>query len=186
MDETSKDARESIRPWAWSEKGTPAIVSLTFARGKRVSVLAAFNYKGFLAWTHTPDTFTRQTFHTAFVETVLPHLNPWPGRNSIVIIDNAQIHMYRQLEEAIQTRGATLCHLPPYSPWLNPIETGFGFAKKWIQRKANLVYHTQPHLSLDLAFKMCISKNRWVPTFLLIQDMKALILVISQTYSLNK
>jgi len=91
------------------------------------------DYNGFVAWTDTPNTFTRQTFHLAFVEIILPHLNAWPGRNSIVIIDNAQIHMYKQLEEAIQSRGAILCHLPPYSPWLNSIETGFGSVKKWIQ-----------------------------------------------------
>lgn len=159
VDETSKDARESIRQWAWSRKGKPAIVNLPFSRGKRISVLAAFNSEGFVAWGHTPNTFTRATFHDTFIETVLPHLQPWPMPNSIVIIDNARIHMYRQLEEAIQSRGAILCHLPPYSPWLNPIETGFASLKKWIQRHANIVYRKQPHLALDLAFKICITKK---------------------------
>lgn len=79
--------------------------------------------------------------------------------NSIIIIDNTRIHMYRQLEEAIQSRGAILCYLPPYSPHLNPIECGFAFVKKWIERHANLVYRTEPHLTLDLAFKKCAPKE---------------------------
>lgn len=159
VDETSKDTRASIRQWAWSQKGTPAIVSLPFSRGKRVSVLAAFNSNGFVAWAHTPDTFTRQTFHSAFVQTILPHLRPWPGCNSIVIIDNARIHIYRQLEEAIASVGAYLCFLPPYSPHLNPIEVGFALVKKWIAKNANIVYRHQPHDVLDLAFKKCASKK---------------------------
>lgn len=140
VDEMSKDARASIHHWAWSQKGTPSIVTLPFARGKRISVLAAFDSNGFVAWAHTPDTFTRQTFHDAFVRTILPHLQPWPGHNSIVIIDNARIHMYRQLQEAIESRGAILCFLPPYSPHLNPIEVGFALVKKWIEKHANIVY----------------------------------------------
>jgi transposase len=153
LDETSKDGRSSLRRYAWSSKGTPAIVELPFSRGKRVSAIAAFSYTGFIGWEFTEGTFTRLSFHSAFVSKILPHLNPWPLPNSLLIIDNAKIHMYKELQDAVESRGAKIFFLPPYSPQLNPIEVAFGLVKKWIEKNANLSFHHNPEECLDLAFK---------------------------------
>lgn len=99
LDETSKDGRHAFRRYAWSAKNKPAVVKLPFSRGKRVSILAALDHSGFVAWRTTPGTFTRGSFHQAFVECVVPLLNPWPLPRSIVVLDNAKIHMYKELEE---------------------------------------------------------------------------------------
>ena len=42
--------------------------------------------------------YTRDRFHAAFVEKMLPLLNPWPLPRSVVVLDNAKIHMYKELE----------------------------------------------------------------------------------------
>lgn len=159
IDETSKDGRSALRRYAWSARGTPAIVQLPFSRGIRVSALAAFSSKGFLAWEFTRGTFTRLSFHHAFVNKILPHLNSWPLSNSIVIIDNARIHMYKEFQDAIETRGAMLFFLPPYSPQLNPIEVGFSLIKRWIEKNGNLAFHYTSEEVLDLAFRSCASKG---------------------------
>jgi len=159
IDETSKDGRSALRRYAWSTRGTPAIVELPFSRGKRVSALAAFNSKGFLAWQFTTGTFTRHSFHDAVVNKILPHLMPWPLPNSIVIIDNARIHMYKEFQDAIESRGAMLYFLPPYSPQLNPIEVGFSLVKRWIEKNANLAFHHEPEAVLDLAFRSCANRD---------------------------
>lgn len=159
VDETSKDGRDAVRRYAWAPIGSPAIVSLPFSRGQRVSALAAFNSNGFFAWSFTTGTFTRKSFHDAFVNTILPHLQPWPMPNSVVIIDNARIHMYKQFQDAIETRGALLFFLPPYSPHLNPIETGFSLVKRYIQKKGYLAFHHLPKPVLDLSFRQCASKG---------------------------
>ena len=106
IDETSKDGRDALRRYGWSRVNEPEIVSQPFSRGNRVSVLAAFDTTGFFAWTTTEGTFTRQKFHTGFIDHILPHLNPWPMPRSIVILDNAKIHIYRELEIAIHRSGA--------------------------------------------------------------------------------
>uniref|UniRef100_H3G5W5 Tc1-like transposase DDE domain-containing protein n=1 Tax=Phytophthora ramorum TaxID=164328 RepID=H3G5W5_PHYRM len=49
---------------------------------------------------------------------------------SIVVLDNANIHMYKELQEMIHETGALLFFLPPYSPDLNPIEVGFSLLKR--------------------------------------------------------
>ena len=116
IDETSKDGRQAYRRYGRSKKGTKSYVKLPFSRGTRVSIFAALNVKGFMLWETTRGMFTRSTFHNAFAKHVVPKLNPWPLPNSIVIMDNAKIHMYRELEDSIHQCGARLLFLPPYSP----------------------------------------------------------------------
>lgn len=150
IDETSKDGRHAFRRYAWSEINQPAIVKLSFARGKRVSIIAALDHTGFVG-----GTFTRGSFHKAFVATVVPMLNPWPVPRSIVVLDNAKIHMYPELEEVIHMTGAGLIFLPPYSPQLNPIEFAFGRLKAWIQKHANLDFPLYPEQVLRAAMPSC-------------------------------
>ncbi|POM78101.1 Tc1-mariner class Transposase [Phytophthora palmivora] len=111
-------------------RGERAIVRVPFARGERVSILAACDVNGFVAWRTTRGTFTRLAFNRAFVESVHLRLNPWPIPRSIVVLDNACIHMYPGLEAAIHSVGAVLLFLPPYCPQFNPIEIMFGQLKR--------------------------------------------------------
>lgn len=99
LDETAKAGRDCMRRYAWSPRGTPAVVDLPFRRGERVSVLAAMDTTGFFAWEMTRGTFSRKEFHKAFSEKIAPLLNRWPLPRSIVVLDNAKIHMYRELED---------------------------------------------------------------------------------------
>ncbi|KAG6942215.1 hypothetical protein JG688_00018254, partial [Phytophthora aleatoria] len=94
--------------------------------------------KGFFGWGNVEGTFTRLEFHNVFKEKILPFLNPWPLPRSIVVMDNAKIHMYKELQAMVHATGALLFFLPPYSPDLNPIEVGFSLLKRWIQRHANM------------------------------------------------
>ena len=155
IDETSKDGRDAFRRYARSKRGTKAVVKLPFSRGKRVSVLAALDYNGFMSWKCTGGTFTRKKFHRAFSKKIVPHLNPWPLPRSIVVMDNAKIHMFKELEDAVHQCGARLIFLPPYSPELNPIEVCFGQLKRWIQKHANLVFPLHPEMVLDVAMPAC-------------------------------
>lgn len=159
IDETSKDGRDVFRKYARSKKGTKAIVKLPFSRGKRVSVLASLDTRGFSAWKSTTGTFTRNKFHHAFAEKVIPQLNPWPLPRSIVIMDNAKIHMFRELQDSIHQTGARLLFLPPYSPELNPIEVCFGQLKRWLQKHANLVFPLYPEQVLEVAMRMCLKNS---------------------------
>ena len=155
IDETSKDGRDAFRRYARSKQGTKAVCRLPFSRGKRVSVLAAMDHNGFFAWKCTDGTFNRRRFHHAFVEKIIPQLNPWPLPKSIVIMDNAKIHLFRELEQTIHQTGARLIFLPPYSPELNPIEVLFGQLKRWIQKHANLVFPLYPERVLEVAMPKC-------------------------------
>jgi hypothetical protein len=155
VDETAKDSRDGARRYAWSKRNIPAVVTLPFVRGERVSVLAAMSTDGFLSWGFTTGTFTRHKFHRTSYEKILPLLNPWPLPRSILVLDNAKIHMYRELEEAVHSVGALLFFLPPYCPQLNPIEVGFSLLKRWIQKNVNMAFSFAPEEVLDLAMWSC-------------------------------
>ena len=57
---------------------------------------------------------------------VLPHMAPFPGPRSVLILDNASIHQRDRLERLVQARGGRVMWLPPYCWFLNPIEEAFG------------------------------------------------------------
>ncbi|KAG6947205.1 hypothetical protein JG687_00016257, partial [Phytophthora cactorum] len=98
IDETSKDGRHAYRRYGWSACNTKCVVKLPFSRDKRRFIFATVNHSGFVAWETTEGTFTRTSFHRAFVKHVIPLLNPWSLPNSVVILDNAKIHSYKELE----------------------------------------------------------------------------------------
>ena len=69
----------------------------------------------------------------AYVEQVLaPTLVP----GDIVILDNLGSHRSDKVRLAIETRGASLLYLPPYSPDLNPIEQAFAKLKALLRKIA--------------------------------------------------
>jgi transposase len=69
----------------------------------------------------------------AYVEQVLvPTLEP----GDIVVTDNLPAHKNAAVRAAIETKGATLRYLPPYSPDFNPIENAFAKLKALLRKAA--------------------------------------------------
>jgi len=69
----------------------------------------------------------------AYVEQMLaPTLEP----GDIVIMDNLPAHKSAAVRDAIETAGAELRFLPPYSPDFNPIENAFAKLKAWLRKVA--------------------------------------------------
>ena len=67
----------------------------------------------------------------AYVGQILaPTLNP----GDIVVMDNLPCHKVADVQEAIESRGAQLLYLPPYSPDLNPIEQAFAKLKARLRK----------------------------------------------------
>ncbi len=64
--------------------------------------------------------------------TVLPLLMPFNGLNahSVVILDNASIHHVAIVQDIINSVGALVKFLPPYSPDLMPLEEVFAETKQ--------------------------------------------------------
>lgn len=94
---------------------------------------------------------------SAYVDVLLDNMNPYPQKNSVLVMDNASTHHFEGLREKIEARyvyifgmtsllayrrayrGMRLVYLPAYSPDLNPIEEGFSAMKAWIRRNRDYV-----------------------------------------------
>lgn len=66
-------------------------------------------------------------------------MNPYPGKNSVLVLDNARIHHDDRWVSIIEDLGGHVEFLPPYSPDFNPIETAFSWLKAWLRRNRNMV-----------------------------------------------
>ena|SRR5438128_9281928 len=61
-------------------------------------------------------------------------MNPFSGKNSVLVMDNARIHHNTEWVSMIEELGGRVLFLPPYSPDFNPIELAFSTIKAWLQR----------------------------------------------------
>lgn len=72
--------------------------------------------------------------------------NNHPNQQHIIIMDNAKIHQKQSLYEIFNREHVSLLFLPPYSPFLNPIERCFSqvksHVKKWLCDNNNRVIAT--------------------------------------------
>ena len=66
---------------------------------------------------------------------LLAHLLPFNGINcnSVLLLDNASIHHTDRVAKLIQSAGAIMHFIPPYSPDLNPIEECFSKVKAYLK-----------------------------------------------------
>jgi len=80
-----------------------------------------------------------------FVEkSLLPHLCPFNGINlqSVVVMDNCSIHHVERVVELIESTGALVIFLPPYSPDFNPVEEAFAKVKAYLKANEMVVQAT--------------------------------------------
>ncbi|CAG8652773.1 13392_t:CDS:1, partial [Racocetra fulgida] len=66
-------------------------------------------------------------------------MNPFPGKNNIIVLDNAKIHQNEIFVNIVEELGCHVIFLPPYSPDYNPIKTAFSIIKSWIKRNRDFM-----------------------------------------------
>lgn len=67
----------------------------------RFSVLPALSLDGILAVKIVEGSFTTELFKN-FIDGLLDHMNPFPGPNSVIIMDNCRIHRAQAIRDMIE------------------------------------------------------------------------------------
>ena len=73
----------------------------------RFSVLPALSLDGILAVKIVEGSFTTELFKN-FIDSLLDHMNPFPGPNSVIVMDNCQIHRAQAVWDMIEERSVIL------------------------------------------------------------------------------
>ena len=77
---------------------------------------------------------TRSEHFIEFLVGVMDTLDQFDIKGRYLIMDNAAIHKVTEIQNLITSRGYKATYLPPYSPFLNPIELFWSKIKGNIRR----------------------------------------------------
>lgn len=136
------------RRYGWAPRSERVREAVPAGHWRTLTVLAALTTKGVLA-SMSIESPTDGDVFLAFVEQVLtPRLQP----GHVVILDNLGAHKVDGVRELVESRGACLLYLPPYSPDFNPIEQAWSKLKQMLRGiKARLLEQLAPALAQALA-----------------------------------
>jgi len=115
-----------------SLRGTRLLARVPHGHWQTLTFLAALRHDRISA----PCVFDGPIDGVSFLAYTEQILVPTLGRGDIVIMDNLGSHKGVAVRRAIQSAGARLFFLPPYSPDLNPIEQAFAKLKTLLRKAA--------------------------------------------------
>jgi transposase len=131
------------RPRGRSLRGTRLIASVPYGHWKTTTFLAGLRTSGLVAPLVVDGAINGEIFLAYVRQQLVPTLRS----GDVVIMDNLSSHKPAGVRQAIESVGAAVSFLPPYSPDLNPIENAF--AKfKWLLKSA-------AHRTVDALWKAC-------------------------------
>jgi len=107
LDETHVHSHASQhRTHGRSQRGRPCVRREFLVRGKRLNVFAVFTERGFLSWRIMERNGTAEEYRTFVWDCVVPHMNAFPNAQSLLLMDNARIHLGDTVEEWMDEIGA--------------------------------------------------------------------------------
>ena len=121
-----------IRRYGWGPKSSRVISDAPHGHWKTTTFLAALRSTGFTAPLVVDGPMNGNVFLAYVEQQLIQTLKP----GDLVIMDNLSSHKRVGVKEAIESVGAELMYLPPYSPDLNPIELAFSKLKTLLRKAA--------------------------------------------------
>lgn len=119
------------RLFARAVDGERAIGSIPRTKGGNISLIGALNLDGLVAAMTVPGSTNTEVFLTYVTQVLAPQL--WKG--AIVVMDNLRVHHAERVKIAIESVGAFVKFLPPYSPDLSPIELCWSKLKQFLRSR---------------------------------------------------
>lgn len=121
------------RSHAWVKRGVEFEERLPANWGKKsLTILGAIRLTGWVLLSTMFDTANSERFVHWLTSRLLPKLK----RGDVLVMDNLPAHHDRRVRAACAARGVRVIYLPPYSPDLNPIESGWALQKQHVRKWA--------------------------------------------------
>jgi transposase len=131
LDETGADTKLARR-YGWGPKSARVVSDVPCGHWRTTTFVAALRTTGLTAPLVVDGAMNSEIFLAYVQQFLLPTLRA----GDIVVMDNLSSHKQRGVREAIESVGAQLSYLPPYSPDLNPIEQAFSKLKTLLRKHA--------------------------------------------------
>ncbi len=118
------------RRYARAPKGQRVAEALPRNTPANVSVAGALGAGKLLAACCIEGAFDGEAFAAFIEQMVVPQLQP----GQTVLMDNVPTHQAARVKSAVKSAGATLLHLPAYSPDLDPLEPCWSKIKTFLRK----------------------------------------------------
>lgn len=118
-----------VRTHGRSVAGSRCVGSAPAGHWKVMTAVAAIRLGGLSASATVACPMDGELFQTYVQEALLPALN----EGDVVVMDNLPGHRHPRVRELVESAGATLLYLPPYSPDFNPIEMVWSKVKRLLR-----------------------------------------------------
>lgn len=120
------------RAYARGPRGKRVVCKTPHGHWKILSTIAALTVDGMLGYGSFDGATDTETFLTFVRDGLVPHLKP----GQVVVLDNLPAHKSPKVDELIESAGARVLRLPPYSPDFNPIEMAISKMKSLLRKLA--------------------------------------------------
>ena len=115
-----------------SLRGSRLVAKVPHGHWKTTTFIGALRHDGLTAPTVIDGAINGPLFLAYVQQQLVPTLRP----GDLVVMDNLASHKVAGVREAIETAGARVVYLPPYSPDFNPIEMLFAKLKHLVRSAA--------------------------------------------------
>lgn len=116
----------------WAPKGERCRAAVPHGHWKTTTFVGGLTLTGICA----PMLLDGPMDGEAFLAWCEQMLAPVLRSGDVVVMDNLPAHKVAGIRQAIETTGAILLYLPPYSPDFNPIENAFAKLKAHVRKAA--------------------------------------------------
>ena len=116
VDETGFGRFSYNHRMGWAPCGKQLRVLKDKPRQTSISVIACSSDAGWIKYDEHKGAVNRAKFGDFLRSLDLP-------QGSVLLVDNASIHIGDEVRDACREKGFSLLFVPPYSPWFNPIES---------------------------------------------------------------
>jgi transposase len=129
LDESGSDLRQ-MSDYARAEGGERAKAAKPHAPGNRFSIIGAISISAIVAMMYIDCAINGDIF-LAFIKELLPKLRS----GQYLVMDNVSFHKHEMIKFLVESVGAKVVFLPPYSPDLSPIEKMWSKIKNILKQK---------------------------------------------------
>lgn len=112
--------------------GERVVTKVPHGHWKMISTIGAMSVDGIIASASFDGATDTELFVAFITEALVPVLKP----GQVVVMDNLPAHKSPKIDELIESVGATVLRLQPYSPDFNPIEMAISKVKTVLRKRA--------------------------------------------------